>query len=388
MKYIINKPNLSKLETKYVLSAIKSTWLSSNGKNTRIFENKFSKLTKNKFSIAVQSGTSALHLALKSLNVKKDDNILLPNYTCVSNISTISQCGAKAILVDVEKETLGLDFELVKIAVEKYKPKVLQLVHIYGYPARDTFKIIKLCKLKNIKVIEDTSESLGAKINKRNVGTFGNINVTSIRSEKMIGVGEGAVISTNNKTLYSKILLLASRGAPRRTKKSAYWEKYYVSTEGYNYLMPHLLGSIARGQIERFKKYLLPKKIHVGKMYAKIINEYNFKTGQKRNINSSPVFWLNSIIFNNLSKNNVRKLGKHLERKGIEVRSGFWPLNLLKNFKSVYVTKNNVTNEIFEKILILPSSFDLKDKEIKKIMIIIKNFIKKLNNLKNDYKKI
>ena len=192
MKYIINKPNLSKLEKKYVNEALNSTWLSSNGLNTKIFEKKFSKLTNNKFSIAVQSGTSALHLALKTLDVKKNDKVLLPNYTCVSNISTVSQCGAKAVLVDIEEETLGLDYELVKIAIEKFKPKVLQLVHIYGFPARDTKKIIQLCKKKKIKIIEDTSESLGAKINLKKVGTFGDLNVTSIRSEKMIEIGRAS----------------------------------------------------------------------------------------------------------------------------------------------------------------------------------------------------
>ena len=377
MKYIINKPNLSKLEKKYVNEALNSTWLSSNGLNTKIFEKKFSKLTNNKFSIAVQSGTSALHLALKTLDVKKNDKVLLPNYTCVSNISTVSQCGAKAVLVDIEEETLGLDYELVKIAIEKFKPKVLQLVHIYGFPARDTKKIIQLCKKKKIKIIEDTSESLGAKINLKKVGTFGDLNVTSIRSEKMIGVGEGAVLSTNKKEIYLKSLLLASRGAPKRDKKNPYWEKYYVTTEGYNYLMPHLLGSIARGQIERFKGELLAKKIKLGKLYKRLITKNNFSSAQKYQKNSSPVFWLNSIIFNNLTKQQVRKLGEYLEKSGIEVRSGFWPLNLLKNFNSIYITKKNITKKIFDKILILPSSYDLKEEDIKFILKKIKRIIKK-----------
>ena len=153
MKYLINKPNLSNLEKKYVLNALKTTWLSSNGVNTKIFESKFSKFTKNKYSLAVQSGTSALHLALKSLGVKKNDKVIVPNYTCVSNLSAVSQCDAQAILVDVEEDTFGLDYNLVLKAIKKFKPKVLQLVHVYGFPARDTAKIIKICKKKNIKII-------------------------------------------------------------------------------------------------------------------------------------------------------------------------------------------------------------------------------------------
>ena len=120
MKYLINKPNLSNLEKKYVLNALKSTWLSANGKNTKIFENKISKIIKNKYCLAVQSGTASLHLALKSLGVKPSDKVIVPNYTCVSNLSAVTQCGATPILVDIESETLGMDFELVKKAYKKY----------------------------------------------------------------------------------------------------------------------------------------------------------------------------------------------------------------------------------------------------------------------------
>lgn len=375
MKYLINKPNLSNLEKKYVLNALKTTWLSSNGVNTKIFESKFSKFTKNKYSLAVQSGTSALHLALKSLGVKKNDKVIVPNYTCVSNLSAVSQCDAQAILVDVEEDTFGLDYNLVLKAIKKFKPKVLQLVHVYGFPARDTAKIIKICKKKNIKIIEDTSESLGAKIKNKIVGTFGDINVTSIRSEKMIGVGEGAVISSSNKSIFDNISLLASRAAPFRRSSDPYWKKYYVTGEGYNYLMPHLLGSVARGQIERFSSELLKKKIKVGKNYLTILKKNNLKFGQKLIKNSKPVFWLNSILFYKSNKNKVRILGEKLKKKGIEVRSGFWPLNSLTNFNSKYVTQKDVTKKIFEKIIILPSSYDLNKKDISFIV----NCIKKEN---------
>jgi len=378
MKYLINKPNLSFLEKKYVNQALYTTWLSSNGDNTKIFQKKFSNYIGNKFSLAVQSGTSALHLALKSLNVTRNDYVVIPNFTCVSNISAASQCNAKIILVDIERETLGMDFLILKEILKKYRPKVLQLVHVYGFPAKDTLKIIKICKKNRIKVIEDTSESLGATINGKKVGTFGDINVTSIRSEKMIGVGEGAVISTNNKTLSDKISLIASRYSPFRKSNDPYWKKYFVSGEGYNYLMPHLLGSVARGQIERFKISLLPKKIKVGKNYRNYFNLDNVDFTQKELKKNSSVFWLNSIYFEKLSKEKIRKLGKRLKSLGIEVRSGFWPLNTLKCFKSVYFTKKNITKKIFEKSLILPSSYDLSIKDIKHINNKISKLIKSL----------
>lgn len=379
MKYILNSPSLSKLEKKYVNDVLKSGWLSSNGFHTKVFQDKFSKLINRNFSLAVQSGTAALHLALKSLGCKKKDKVIIPNYTCVSNISSVAQCNAFPIVVEVERDTLGLDYDLVKKAIKKYKPKILQLVHVYGCPARDTLKIVNLCKKNNIKIIEDGSESLGAVINKKKIGSFGDISVFSTRSEKMIGVGEGGMISTNNKKIFENICLLASRNAPYRSKKNPYWKKYYHLGEGYNYLSPHLLGAIGRAQVERFKKQILVKKILIGNFYKRIFKNSNVFLTQKASKNMKPVYWLNSLYFKNLNKNKVINLANELEKKGIEVRSGFWPMSELKGFRSAYIFgKHKVSKEIFEKTIVLPSNINLKYQDIKYFEKVIHNKIKKV----------
>ena len=117
MKYLINSPHISKLEKKYVLNALNSGWLSVNGKNTKEFEKKISKFLNINYSLAVQSGTAAIHLALKSLGCKSNQNVIVPNYTCVSNISAVSQCGAIPIIVEIERDTLGIDLKQLKIAI-------------------------------------------------------------------------------------------------------------------------------------------------------------------------------------------------------------------------------------------------------------------------------
>ena len=378
MKFLLNTPSVSSLERKYVNEAINQNWLSINGKNTKIFEKKFGILVNRKFTLAVQSGTAALHATLKGLGIKKKDNVIVPDYTCVSNLSVVSQCQAKAILVDLERDTLGLDYEKTKSAILKYKPKALQLVHVYGFPARDTIKIINLCKKKKILVIEDASESLGAELNKKKIGSLGDVSIFSVRSEKMIGVGEGGVIATNNRKIYEKIKLIASRNSPYRSNKDPYWKKYYTSGEGYNYLMPHLLGSVARGQIERFKKKILVKKIKVGKLYRKIFKEDKITFTQKILPNHKPVFWLNSIYFNSLTSKQVQKIGEELMKIGIEVRSGFWPLHTMPNFL-LKKTKIKESIKIFKKTLVLPSSYNLSEKNIKFIY-------KKITDLLNKYK--
>lgn len=377
MKYLLNTPSITKKEKSYVKDVLDSSWLSINGKHTKIFEKKFRKYIGCKFSTAVQSGTAALHVALESLKLKRGSKVIVPNYTCVSNLSATTQSNLTPLLVDIELDTLGLNFNEVKKAIKIHKPKALQLVHVYGFPARDTGKILNLCKKKGIIVIEDCSESLGATINKKKVGGFGDISIFSIRSEKMIGVGEGGMILTNNKKFYKNVLFYASRSAPFRAKKDPYWKKYYSIGVGYNYLMPHLLGAVGRAQIERFEKEILKKKIYVGKEYRKIFTSGKFEFTQKILKGFKPVYWLNSIKFKNINQKKVNKIGIELINKGIEVRSGFWPLSGLPKFKSIKFGNMKNSKEIFSKTLVLPSNISLKVRDIKKIINILNNLINK-----------
>jgi len=194
----------------------------------------------------------------------------------------------------------------------------------------------------------------------------------------MIGVGEGGVITTNNKKIYDRIKLIASRNSPYRSTRDPYWKKYYTSGEGYNYLMPHLLGSVARAQVERFKKKILLEKIKVGKLYRKIFKEKKITFTQKILPNHRPVFWLNSIYFNTLSQKQVQKVGEGLMKIGIEVRSGFWPLHDMPNFLSKK-NKKKESVEIFKKTLVLPSSYNLNEKDIKFIYKKVLNLLNKYN---------
>jgi perosamine synthetase len=356
MKYSLNKPFIDNLEINYAKSAINSGWLSVNGRYNKILEYKFGKFVNNKFSLSVQSGTAALHLALKAIGTKPHHKIIIPSFSCSANISSIAQCNATAIIVDIEEDTYGLDYNLVKEAIKKHRIFALQLVHIYGHPARDTEKIIKLCKIKKIKIIEDGSEALGAKIREKKVGQFGDISVFSLRSEKMIGVGEGAIICTNKKNIYQKLLLLGSRNMPYRSSKHPYWKKYVSLGEGYNYLMPHILAAIGCAQLKKIN-FIIKNKIRVGKIYQSVFKN---RISQKNIKKNKSVFWLNSLRFNNFSSKKVRFIGNYLKNKGIEVRSGFWPLYNTPDVKKIIIKKKeDIAKKIFDTLLVLPSNIEL-----------------------------
>ena len=376
MKIRLNEPSISRLEFKYVNDVLKKGWLSSGGEHTKKFEKKLCKFLKIKNGFAVQSGTAALHTALKGLGVKQNDAVVVPNYTCLSNLSSVVQCGAKPIIVEVENETLGLDFIQLKKAIRIYKPKVVQLVHVYGFVARDTVKIKKLCNKKKIKLLEDNSEGLGAVLNGKKTGTFGDITINSVRSEKMIGVGEGGFVATNDKKLFDKCNNYASRNTKFRTSKDPYWKKYYADGEGCNYKLPHLLGAFGRGQIERFKK-ILENKRNVGKNYRKLFISKKYTLLGKIIKGSKPVYWLNGIYLHKSNFQTTIKIGNELIKKGIEVRSGFWPLNKQSGFKFKYVGSTKVSQDIFNKAIILPSTYNLSLKKIEFIKITLNKILKK-----------
>lgn len=376
MKYPINEPNLSNLEKEYVMDVLDSGWLSAGGKHTKKFEKLFAQYVNVNHALAVQSGTAALHLALKAIGASNGDSIILPNYSCGASVSTVVQCGASPVILDIEIDTYGLDVNNLENAILKHRPKAVQLVHVYGFPARDTAKIRQLCDDYSVILIEDACEALGATLNKQKIGTFGDIAAFSIRSDKMIGVGEGGVITTNHCGLFSRIVKLASRSAPFRTKDSPYWEKYFYEGEGYNYCLPHLLGAVARAQIERFPEILIEKR-RVGSIYNKIFGENNMWSMQSVINKAKPAYWLNSILFNNTDKRIIRELGQFLYSKGIEVRPGFWPLSDMIGFAPEVFGLQEIGHRIYDNLLVLPSAGSLQEEDINYIYDVICEFIEK-----------
>jgi perosamine synthetase len=143
--------------------------------------------------------------------------------------------------------------------------------------------------------------------------------------------------------------------------------------------MPHLLGSIARAQIERFSKYILKEKIRVGKLYRKIFRDNSeFNLTQTILKGSKSSFWLNSLYFKKIKNKKLILLGKELEKKNIEIRSGFWPLSHLKGFKPI-ILENGTSMNIFKKTIVLPSDWSLSENDIKYIYNTVVSLIKKFS---------
>src|SRR3989338_4832389 len=158
-KYYLNEPWIGEKEIEYVTDVLKQGWLSAGGPYTRKFEEAFAKMIGVKHALAVQSGTAALHTAMLAMGVEPGDKVVVPNYTCGACVSSVLQTGAEPIIIDCEPKTFGMDPAVLEKVLSTQKVKVVMVVHVYGFPARDFEKIAALCTKYSALLLEDASEA-------------------------------------------------------------------------------------------------------------------------------------------------------------------------------------------------------------------------------------
>ena len=195
----VSIPHISKKDIYSVNKTLKTGWISSDGPEIKKFENKFSNYVNRKFSIAVSSGTAALEISIKALGIKKNDEVLIPNFTIISNALSVIRQHAKPIPIDCNLDNWNIKIEDIEKKITK-KTKAIIITHIYSFP-NDMDKILKICKKHNIFIIEDAAEVLGLSYKNKKCGSFGNISTFSFYANKQVTTGEGGMISVNNLSL-------------------------------------------------------------------------------------------------------------------------------------------------------------------------------------------
>ena len=361
-----SEPSFRGNELKYVSEAIKSGWISSIGKYVNIFQKKFSFFIKNKYCLTTSSGTTAIQLAISTLKLKPKDEIIVPDYTFVSPINSIIHSNCKPVLVDIDNKNLCLSINSIKKVFTK-NTKAIIIVHLYGNtPELD--KIIKFCKQKKIKVIEDCAEAFGTYYNGKHVGNFGHFGTFSFFGNKTISTGEGGMITFKKKEDYLLAKKLRDHGM-RQDKK------YWHDEVGFNFRMTNLQAAIGCAQIEKANKFI-NRKIQIFKRYNLKLKNLKFVNMVKESSKIKNSHWLTFIL---VKDDSIRdKLLSFLNSKGIEVRSGFYSahqMDIYKNFKNKKINYSN-SKKISSSIITLPSSVSLKNQEIDYICKLIKSFFK------------
>ena len=363
-------PYLNKKAKRYVSNCIKANWISSQGMYVRMFEKGLAKYHKVKYCVATSGGTSALHLAIKSLNIGKGDEVICPGLTFIAPANMIVLSGAKLKLVDINPETFTIDHKQIERKITK-KTKAIMVVHQFGHAA-DMDPIMKMARKYNLKVIEDNAESIGGKYKGKKLGTIGDVATLSFYANKIITSGEGGAVLTNSKKIAEKCYILRDHGM---TKTSDPIRRYIHLDLGYNYRMTNMQAAVGFSQLEVINK-ILKKRNNQMLLYKKLLSQINEIKVRSFKKWCSPVHWMTTITV--FKKNLRNKLIYFLFDEGIDARPMIYPVHQAYHFKKHFDDKNfkNSIN-ISKSSLHLPSSTYLSTSEIKFICNKVKLFFKR-----------
>ena len=266
-KILLHEPFFFKNEYKFLKNCISTKWVSTGGSYVSLLEKEISKFTKAKYAIALNSGTTALDLILKLINIKKKDEVIVPSITFISPINCVLYQGASPIFMDCD-DNFNIDIQKTldfikhetffngKNTINKKTKKIIKaliVVHVFGNVV-DFSKLKKICKENKIYIIEDASESLGSFSNKKiHTGLIGDIGCLSFNANKIITTGAGGMILTNKKNIAIKAKYLSTQA-----KDNSFY--FIHNNVGYNSRLNNVNAAIGCGQIKYIKNILLKKK--------------------------------------------------------------------------------------------------------------------------------
>ena len=350
----ISQPSITQKEIDYVTEAIKSGWVSSLGKYIDEFEKKFADYCNTNYAIATSNGTTALHLALVSLGITCEDEVIIPDFTFVATASAVKYIGAKVITVDIEEDTLCINPEAIRDAITT-KTKAIIPVHLYGHPA-NMIEINKIANEYDLLVIEDAAEAHGAKENGKNVGGLSDAGIFSFYGNKIITSGEGGMITTNSEELYHKMRYL-------RDHAMSSDKRYWHTEVGFNYRMTNLQAALGVAQFDRIEEILCKKK-DIFEWYKKELKDIENIRLNFQKVNYTNVYWMICIEILDYNEEQRDELIINLKEKGVDSRPFFYPISDMPMYKK---RNTPITHTVYQRGINLPSYFDITHSQVKYI---------------------
>lgn len=359
----LDAPNVGSLEKRYLENAIDTGYVSTVGPFIPKFEARFAKFLSVKMAVSTQSGTEALHMALYQLGIGKQDEVIVPALTFVGTVSPVMYMGATPVFVDVDRKTWNIDPGEIEKNITK-RTKAIIAVHLYGNPC-DMAGITKIAKRHDLSVIEDATESLGARSMKKYTGTFGDFGCFSFNGNKIITTGGGGMIVGADITRLEHIKFLVNQA--RDGAKG-----YYHPEVGFNYRMTNIEAALGLAQMDRLKEFLR-KKQAFSQIYRKELKRIDFIRFQESYDGTESSYWLNCITFE--KDVDIESLQARLIEKGFVTRKVFTPIIDFPPYKMFKKCEFENSYGIYKNGLCLPSSTLNSEEDIYDGCRIFKKFI-------------
>ena len=376
-KIWLSSPHLGINELQYVNEAFQTNWVAPLGPNVNGFEQDISNYLeiKNQFhTVALTSGTAALHLALLMLNVVKDDVVMVQSFTFCGTTNPVSYQGAELVFIDSELDTWNMCPLALKDALEHYKNrsvKAIMPVHLYGMPAKMD-DIQQIAGEYNVLVIEDAAEALGSKYKNQSCGTFGEMAALSFNGNKIITTSGGGALVSKHKHYIDQARFLATQARDEAPH-------YQHSQIGYNYRMSNIVAGIGRGQMEVLDERVAQRRAN-NQRYRDFfagIEGVTFQTEPDADYFSN--YWLTAILIDSelcggISREDVRLA---LEAENIESRPLWKPMHMQPVYEGTKFFGSGVCEKLFVQGLCLPSGSNLTNKDFERIFNALDKIFKK-----------
>lgn len=287
-KIWLSSPTMHGEELKYITEAYETNWMSTVGKNINEIERMVCEKVGCKYAVALASGTSSLHLAVKLARVKPGDKVFCTDMTFGATVNPVVYEGGIPVFIDTEYDTWNMDPVTLENAFDLYpEVRVVVLVHLYGTPGKiDEIKAV--CKKHNAIIIEDAAESLGASYKGVQTGTLGDYNAISFNGNKIITGSSGGMFLTDDKEAAEKV-----RKWSTQSRENAPW--YQHEELGYNYRMSNVIAGVVRGQIPYLEEHIAQKKA-IYERYKEGLKDLPITMNPYDEKNSEPNFWLSCMM--------------------------------------------------------------------------------------------
>lgn len=365
-------PHMCGKEKEYVEEAFETNWIAPLGPNVNAFEKEIAKYVGTSSAAALSSGTAAMHLALIALGVGEGDVVFCSSLTFAASCNPIIYQNATPVFIDSEPENINMSPIALEKAFEKYTPKAVIVVNLYGQSA-DMDKIKAICDSHNVPIIEDAAESLGATYKGKMSGTFGEFGVYSFNGNKIITTSGGGMLVSNDDEAIKKVRFWATQARDQA--------RYYQHSElGYNYRMSNVCAGIGRGQLTVLEERIAQKKA--------IYNRYKEAFADIEEIQMAPIcdygepnYWLSVMTIDSSSKVKPLDVMIALEEDNIESRPIWKPMHLQPYYeKYPFYNHNNdgisVAEDIFNRGVCLPSDTKMTDEDMDRVIGIVKGLWK------------
>jgi dTDP-4-amino-4,6-dideoxygalactose transaminase len=370
----LSPPDIGSKEQEYVKEAFDTNWIAPLGPHVNAFEKELSEYIGNVYCAVLSSGTAAMHLALKMLDVRQNDEVICQSFTFCGSVNPVVYEKAKPVFIDSEEQTWNMDPELLETSIEDRiksgkKPKAIIYVHLYGMPAQVN-EILAVGEKYDIPVIEDAAEALGAKYREKRVGGYGVMSILSFNGNKVITTGGGGALLSDNPEFIKRARFLATQArddAPH----------YQHSQIGFNYRMSNVAAGIGRGQLQDLEKKINRRReiFTIYKREFKDIEAISFPE-EADSVYSNR--WLTTILIDPVKTGGVNRehIRQALGNKNIESRPLWKPMHLQPVFKEAISYTNGISEALFNHGLCLPSGSGMRDEDLDRVISEIKQCMK------------